>query len=63
MISLKFTREFRDGITGDFMVSVWMELAVNERQLLGSMELNEPLLYDALGGLFGRYIIYLYYYI
>ncbi|PVF95782.1 hypothetical protein CPB86DRAFT_875431 [Serendipita vermifera] len=36
----------------DFMVSVWIEVGRNERQLLGFMELNGPALYDALGNMY-----------
>ncbi|PVF96605.1 hypothetical protein CPB86DRAFT_798790 [Serendipita vermifera] len=42
------------GVTGEFMLSVSMQFDENDRQLVGSMELNETDFYDLVGTQYGK---------
>jgi hypothetical protein len=49
-------------VTADFMVSIWIEVGENERQLLAFMELNGSEICDMIGRLYGGLYIYILWY-
>jgi hypothetical protein len=52
--TIKLTCLHRTEVTADFMVSIWIEVGENERQLLAFMELNGSEICDMIGSLYGE---------